>query len=272
MNIVNNFFEGIHVWFVNWLSDMLQSVMIWLNYLNINFWDNTLIVALLKFSAWINGIVFVVAFLLSVFDMAEEAGSFKQINFVVMITNFIKGNIFVLCYTFIAQYIMNIANILNEYLPLNITVNKDIISDRIAIIAQTGGVIPDVLALLGFLVASIGFTVTALKRYGLMFIQILTSAFYIPDIVRGETQKIGDWLRQTIAIAFTYTFQFLLFYLGMMIILTATVFTNILLGVGLWLCIPAVSMLLAKFGISSGSKGMLSSSLMYSGMNLLSKK
>ena len=101
------------------------------------------------------------------------------------------------------------------------------------------------------LIATIYFAVTSLKRFGEMFVHILTSALYIPDILRGDTTKMGDWLRQMLSIVLTYMIIYILFFLGCGFFDS----DNVILSLVCWLTMPSVSKILNKFGWSSGTQG-----------------
>ena len=271
MSIVNNMIKALGDIIQISINHMLVSCMGYLDQITFDFWSNDIIKGFLAFSMWINGVVFVLGFVFSLFDAAEEAGSMKQIDWLAVTINFIKGFLFVDMYSYLAIGIMQIANILTTSLNLRISINGGSkFLDTIKDIGSTqffNGIMP-----LCVIIAIIFFIVISIKRFGTMLIQIFSSAFYIVDIVRGETIKLGDWLRQTIAIAFTYTFQYILFYIGFILIMGNNGIVDTLIAFGLWMSMGGVSQVLAKYGYSSGIKGGSTfSSLANQGLSLLTK-
>ncbi|WMJ22691.1 DUF6045 family protein [Paludicola sp. MB14-C6] len=258
MSIISKIFEFIFEGIYNGINDIFTICMKFFNEITFDFWDNYIIKGFLAFSMWVNGVVFVLAFVFSLFDAAEEAGSMKQIDWVAVSLNFIKGLLFVSMYSYLSIGIMQIANLLTTY--LNLKKDTDLVK-VVSNIATNPAANPALTLFINMIltmcvtVALIYFMIISLKRYGTMLIQIFSSAFYVPDIVRGETTKLGDWLRQTIAIAFTYTFQYILFYIGFIIISDSKGIVDVLLGFGLWLSMGGVSQVLSKYGYSSGIKG-----------------
>lgn len=101
------------------------------------------------------------------------------------------------------------------------------------------------------LFAVLVFAVSSIKRSGEMFVHIFTSALYVGDIMRGDTSKMGDWLRQMLSITLTYLFIYILFFLGCGFFNA----DNIIFCLACWLTMPAVSKILNKYGWSSGSQG-----------------
>ena len=50
------------------------------------------------------------------------------------------------------------------------------------------------------LIALVSFFCISLFSVGAMFLQALTVFLYVPDIVRGRTTSMGDWIRQTLSV------------------------------------------------------------------------
>ncbi|MEG1640872.1 MAG: DUF6045 family protein, partial [Ruthenibacterium sp.] len=109
--------------------------------------------------------------------------------------------------------------------------------------------------LITILIAIAGFTCVSMMRFGAMLIQAFTPFLYVADMMRGHMSSMGDWLRQTIAIALTFFLQHILFFQGTVCFSTGSP----LVGGMLWLTMFFVSKYLTKFGISSGVTGALSS-------------
>lgn len=103
-------------------------------------------------------------------------------------------------------------------------------------------------------IACIYFLYQALKCFGAMFVQIMTAFLYIPGILRGDTTAMGSWMRQTVAIALSFFFKYLCFYLALVYLVQG----NIYLTITFWTVMAASDKILDKFGWSFGTGGNLS--------------
>lgn len=111
---------------------------------------------------------------------------------------------------------------------------------------------------LGTLIAIIavgGFAAITMMRFGAILIQAATAFLYVPDIVRGHTTSMGNWIRQTVAILLTFFLQYILFYQGLVCCFEAQLIPALML----WLAMFYVSKYLDKYGMSSGITGAISS-------------
>lgn len=232
------------------------------------FWDQPLIKAFIDFSKWTNMVVFVVAVIFMLFDMAEEFASGKDVDYSVVFMNTVKALIFVQFNALFAQMSMAISDILTTNMSFKlptdtstmyVTINSNFAND----------IVFDVLMLLVVLIGVLVFFVMSVMRYGSMFVLILSSSMYISDILRGDTTSMGSWLRQMVAIAGTYTFQYITFYCGLYFLLDG----NIVMCCMLWGGMFSASKILQKFGYSTGTRGVFSSagSLASKGISLFSK-
>lgn len=97
----------------------------------------------------------------------------------------------------------------------------------------------------------------SLFSVGAMFLQALTVFLYVPDIVRGRTTSMGDWIRQTLSILVTYMFRNVLFFIGF----TSAINLDIIAMSCAWITMIGAAKLLQKFGMSSGFGGAVSSTV-----------
>lgn len=253
--LVNDFLISLF----DWISTQIIALAAWLieiiNNNILSFFENDTILQLLNFSTWINLFVFGVSFIVVIVDIAEEIISEKPVYFGVVFTNAIKAFTFAVFARWIAVWSMDLANEITSAFGLSISADSfslhaDNISSTIPGLATDAVSVP-ILLLLAVIIAVIVFAVMSLKRFGTMLIHIFTSMLYIPDILRGDTTKMGDWLRQMISIVLTYTFIYLLFFLGCEFFYAE----DIVIALACWLGMPVVSRVLNKFGWSSGSSG-----------------
>lgn len=254
---------------LDWINTILVHLAVFvINFLNnyvISFFDIKAVVLFLNFGTWINVLVFAVYLIVVIVDIAEEKMSDKPVNYGVVFTNALKAFSFALLARLIGEWSMELSNTITSIFGLQLQPDTTALSIN-RIITKIGTYelpipmpVPDIhiadffniIFWLVILIATIYFAVTSLKRFGEMFVHILTSALYIPDILRGDTTKMGDWLRQMLSIVLTYMIIYILFFLGYGFFDA----DNVILSLVCWLTMPSVSKILNKFGWSSGTQG-----------------
>lgn len=166
------------------------------------YWDEQIVIAILAFLQWLSYFIFSCSMLVLIADIAEEnsslrSGQFKTIEWPTIFINVLKAIAFI--------EIAPIAGRLSLELGGRLLWRMDVsgMLQGAVDISRIGW------AMLAMTIAVIIFVLLGSIKFGQMLIQVLTVPFYIPDIVRGNTKAIGDWLHQTLAIACTYLFQYL---------------------------------------------------------------
>lgn len=256
VNIAAEFFTA----FMDWLNVQIMGCAVFLiDFMNkyvLSFFEINTIVQFLNFSTWVNTLVFAVCFVVVAVDIAEEKVSGKPVYFGVAFTNIAKAFSFALLARWLAVWSMEIANTITTYFGLTLSADSFATSVRNLLESIIDPSI-DAADLLSFIfmfiviMASLVFCFNSLKRFGEMFIHIFTSVLYIPDIMRGDTTKMGEWLRQMTSIVLTYVFIYIMFFLGCGFFNA----DNILMCLACWVTMPAVSKILNRYGWSSGSQG-----------------
>ena len=254
---------------LDFLNTIVISLAVFIiNFVNnyvISFFDVKAVVLFMNFSTWINVLVFAVYFAVVIVDIAEEKMSDKPVYIGIVITNAIKAFSFALLARWIGEWSMEIGSTITSIFGLELQPDKTALSIS-KTLTKIGSFelpvplpVPDfqitdllnIIFWLVVLIATIYFAVTSLKRFGEMFVHILTSALYVPDTMRGDTTKMGDWLRQMVSIVLNYLIIYVLFFLGCGFINA----DNIVLSLIFWIAMPSVSKILNKFGWSSGTQG-----------------
>lgn len=264
------FFDSFLDWFNTQAIGIAAFIISFVNNYILSFFEISAVNQFMNFSTWINGIVFAVSFIVVAADIAEEKVSDKPIMYSVVFTNVGKALLFSVFARYLGQWSMELANAITSFFGINLQADK--MSSSISeIILQIGTGVFEIQSAVPFLnlvflivliVALVYFAVTSLRRFGEMFVHILTSALYIPDIMRGDTTKMGDWLRQMISIVLNYVIIYILFFLGCVFFDA----DNVLVCLSFWLTMPVVSKLLNKFGWSSGTQGQFGTMAMQTGM------
>ncbi|WRS29022.1 conjugal transfer protein TrbL family protein (plasmid) [Oscillospiraceae bacterium MB08-C2-2] len=216
-----------------------------------DFWNNPIINLLIEFSGWMNMIVMVVSLLFLLFDIMEESTG-RGVEWGMVFLNLVKAMVFV----FTNRWVAVLAMQLGELIASSISFRGDVtgITTNLEKLNQLAGSASNmILMILVVCIVAVIFLFVALRRFGAMLLQIFTSSFYITDIIRGDTSKLGEWIRQTLAIACTYVFQYMFFYLGLIFVSNG----EPMLGIACWISITQVDKVLQKFGFSTGAQGML---------------
>ena len=261
-------------WLYNWVFDgianLMDTILEFTNGATNIFWEVDAVSVILDFSAWVNVVVLVISLFFLMMDVVEQSG---RVNWSILFSNLCKGMAFVLFNRYIGQATLQLAIQCAD--ALNIQVDPPaagIIKSMLGI--ERSGIFV-ILVVLVILVAFIAFFFISLLRNGAMFVQILSSSFYIPSIIRGDTAQLGEWLRQTVTIAATYFLQYLLFYLGLgeldAGIGSVTAMSKVFVITGTcWLTMFMVPRILERFGYTSGAREVFSAagSMASSGLSI----
>lgn len=270
-NIVNGIAGYFFNSFIDWLEEKILALAAFaISFINkyvLSFFDNEIIDAFMDFSTWINYFVFAVALVVAIVDIAEEKASDKPVYWSVVFTNTAKAFAFAGLARWIAILSMEISNDITTYFGISLDVdsfelNAERIVNSILGMESIHRALFSVIFLIVILFAAVFFAVSSLKRFGVMFVHIFTSALYIPDVLRGDTTKMGEWFRQMASIVLTYVFIYILFFLG------ASFFggENLVPCLACWLAMPAVSKVLNRYGWTSGTQGNFGSIAVQAGM------
>lgn len=208
---------------------------------NVNFFHDPIVQGLISFSQWAAYAAMGVSIAFMIVDYGEDLAAGKNIALSEMLMNIFKGFIFYLISPQLGLLSLDIGRQLATSLDLSayLQTNYTLMADMSII-----WVVVSVIALVVFVFMSA-------RQFGMMLIHIVTYALYVPGVVRGDSESIGAWIRQTIAIALTYLCQYVLFYLGLFYMIQG----NIYGGVIGWSSMAAVKTVLNKFGMSSGFAG-----------------
>ena len=237
-------------WITNLIVDSLMKVYTFaLQFTTVPFndyWGDPLIQAAIRFSQWVAFGVMGISILFMIIDYAEDIAAKSSISISEMVMNIIKGFVFCLIAPQMSILAITLGSQLAEMLNLTSMVGS---VSAPPVVDPTA--ITYVLWILVCLIAFVVFLFITARQYGMMLIQIMTYALYVPGVVRGDTQSMGAWMRQTVAITVTYLCQYFLFYLGM-------VFTTLNSPIGTLVCwtgMASAAKVLNKFGLSAGFGG-----------------
>jgi len=232
------------------LIELSNIIMGWISNNTQNYWQHPIIQTIIAFYSGFCMIALVTSVLAMFFDIAEETMASKSVDYGTVFFNFIKAFTFMITAPLICSFSIEIGNIITNAIGFGSGLQFD--GNALQDIIQQVNVIMLLLVAVLLVIATIGFLMMSLVRFAHMIIHLLTAIFYIPDIVRGNTASIGDWVKQMIAIAGTFVIQYLLFAIGI------SVFTNsdILLAMGMWVGMFSVPKILGKYGMSSGIAGL----------------
>lgn len=259
MGLIFSFLEN---WLVNMMFSLAEFVMSLTNNLSNNFWETDIIKAFITFTSWTGILVIVCSIAFLLFDILEERVSNKPILWGMIFSNLFKAFVFVMSVPLLVVGSSKLATMITESFGIKkpeISLFETIMN---GFLTQQVNFIITLIIFVILIIGIISFFIMSLMRFSNMLIHMLGSVFYIADIIRGNTVSIGDWLRQMIAMISTYIIQFIFFSTGLSIIVDngALSFTNgtLFMGLSLWAGMFGVSKILAKFGMSSGTMGILS--------------
>lgn len=236
--------------FTNAIQKFANDMITFVLELTGEFWNEPLITAFLNFVSGVNGCVAVLTLLIVCFDIVEENG---KVNPGMVMMNLFKGSLFAVFARYIGLLTFEVSEIIVTNLSFTaMPTSADDLTKSLTMNAINASALLFAVALIALVIAFVGFAWCCVVRNASLFVLILSSPFYVADIMRGDTTKMGDWLRQVIAVSFTFVFQYILFHVGLFGLTEAK----------LWLCLAGfagmsqVPKLLMKYGNSSGSSGL----------------
>lgn len=234
--------------FMKMFQDLTETVITLVLPLIDSFWDNDILNGFLDFSEMANGVVLVLTLVVLGFDIVEEQ---KGINWVQIVTNLIKGGLFAVFARYIGMSTLLISNLIVK----NIKLEVDVGAIWNLSFSFPGSQLPvTIICSIILIAAFVSFAVVCAMRNASMFVLMMSSMLYIPDIIRGDTAKMGDWIRQVIAVSFTFVFQYILFHIGIGGWIKGDLVTALIGFAGIFIA----PKMLQKFGYSSGVTGIMS--------------
>lgn len=250
---IDTLFETLVDRFHAWLLNLIMDAISWVEGAGAWFFNSMIVQKTLEFTAWLAWGIFGVAFVILLLDIGEELGGYKPgqgMEFTAIFTNFIKAIAFILMGPRLAVIAMQLAANATGQMSVDYTALKTEVPNMFSL--NLGGLLPLIPIII--LIAVIGFFCLTLFSAGGIFIQAATAFLYVPDILRGRTTAMGDWMRQTISILTTFLFRHILFIIGLAGALSGDYITMAVA----WITMFGVAKLLQKFGMSSGFGGMVS--------------
>lgn len=76
------------------------------------------------------------------------------------------------------------------------------------------GTFKGALIIIVIVIATVVFLIEMLKTTSSMLIHLLATPIYVPYIIKGDTQKLSEWISTAVSIAVTYFIQYFVFYMA----------------------------------------------------------
>lgn len=258
-NIANLLFSALIDWINNIMIGIIKVEINIVNSITMDFWDNYYVSLILDFGTWIAWGVFAVSFIVLLCDLAEERSTGQPIDWGMVFSSISKTICFILFARWIAIWSLKFIGVLTDFLGAVLDYGRmksgmsGIYSGVDTLEVYTKSALILVVAIVLCACCWI-FIYQSFKRFGNMFIHVMQAPLYVPDIIRGDTKKIGEWLRQMIAISVTYGFQYMCFYLGATLLMDGQVLT----ALPFWIVFTQIPKILQQFGWSTGTTGKFS--------------
>ena len=250
LSMLPDFLSGIMSWIYSWFTGQLTGLYTWmLSYVTQpfrNFWNDPIIQGAIHFSQWVAYAVMGISVLFMIIDYAEDIAAKSSLSISEMVMNIIKGFVFCLIAPQLSIMAITLGAQLAETLDLT-TLSNGLNSNPNVDFSGARNLLWILVCIIAFVIF---FFITA-RQYGMMLIQIMTYSLYVPGVVRGDTQSMGAWMRQTVAITVTYLCQYFLFYLG----LSYTSSSSLIWATVCWTGMASTAKVLNKFGLSAGFGG-----------------
>ena len=224
-----------------------------------DFWESSIVNAFLDFATFCAFGLFVASIIFLISDIVQETACGKNVSGY----NVFKGFIFGFMFASFSQSLPIYFCQKVLYILSTVTFSNDIDVSWHEMPNTTNnavGIIIYVIMLIVLLIATIVFMGVFLSRQAAMLVHIMSAMFYVPEVTRGDTQKIGEWLRQLVALLATTFFQYLFFFGGSSMVLASPILTSTEFYAGLALIFGTFSVpkVLNNFGYSVGNRDVLS--------------
>lgn len=229
------------------LLELMASAMGWVNALGTSFFNSPVVSATYTFTRWLGLTILGAAVIFTFLDIAEDLANVKPgqpIEWYTILLNFIKAIAFVE----IAPVLSREAVIVSVSMIEQFRPNSSI---------DYATALPELLPLIFAVICVIVFFGMSVASVGEVALLGFTVFLYVPDIVRGRTTSLGDWLRQCLAVMVTFLFRSVLFYIGFV----ATINGDLITMAVAWMTMISSARILQKFGMSTGFAGIAQSSL-----------
>lgn len=245
-NIAEKMFDVITGLFTTSLSEgaflAFTEITKLINSTAISFWDEPIITGLFGLSqkTCFIALVFSIPFLLS--DIAQQV---EDIDFKVVMMAVARAYIFSSVSGWGGTMIFKIAMLTTEALGVDIDASS-IVEGKIFGSNSFG-----VLMMIIITIASMMFLCAAIGSCGAMFIHLMASPLYVPFILRGDKQKLDEWIATAVSIGVTYLIQYVSFYVAMFLYVRGNIIACfILISASL-----GAKAALKQFGYSGGGAG-----------------
>lgn len=230
-----------------------------LNTFSSDIWNEPFIVFLMQFISTVGFGVFVYSLLLLLADIAKQSDTacWKTITITLM-----EAIVYCNTIVYIGMLIFSLADAFVLSFNFNIDTNQFSLGDQFF-----GSSMIQMLLITAIMAV---FFVMSYYRIACMIVHLIASVFYIPFIVRGDTEKIFEWLTTTFSIGATYIIQMIAMYTAISFWLEGKLNMAIIFG---FVCF-AVAVALQKFGYTTGAKSGMgaitrSAGAMFQGAKLL---
>lgn len=142
----------------------------------------------------------------------------------------------------------------NTFLANNlITQNTQTLeSDVLITYLEPGGVaIVEIVMLIVVIICFVSFLISVMKRIGYIFALISVIPIYMLSFSKGYSSGFFSWLRMFASCTITFFLQYIIFYLGINILIA----NKFVLAVLFFVSIPVVPLVLAQFGSGTTTMG-----------------
>lgn len=223
------------------------------------FWNASVINSFLDFAQFCALILFGVGAAFLIFDVVQEYGQGKSVAWLNVIKGFVVGFLFAkysqILPVYFCQKVLYILGNFTFSAEADISWRELPSSGKMVV-----GLVIYVIMILVMLIATIVFLCVFLSRQAALLIHIMSAMFYVPEVTKGDTSKLAEWLRQLVALLATTFFQYLFFFGGSAMVLTEPILGSAMFFCGLALMFGSFSVpkVLNSFGYSVGNRDVLS--------------
>lgn len=246
-------------WFMDWLygkiMEFVQTFFSYISGMGVEVFELSWIEAIVKFFGLFGWAMYVIALVISAFDVAiawQNGQNTVKDAMLGALKGLFAVNLFTIVPVELYKFSIEVQNSLGTAMSHLYSAASSSLSSLASSVlsSMTVGVNPfnlfSVIAL-GYAVIKVFFA--NIKRGGIMVINIAVGSLYIFGLTRGHQDGFIDWCKQVVAICITAFLQNSLLFAGLL-----TFGDNMLLGLGIMLAANEVPRIADRFGIDTSAK------------------
>lgn len=250
MWIIEDWIKSLYFGLIDFLFSIISMV-------GQSFWNNAYIQTVLGGLTMIANTVFLLSFIIMLANLAQEVGSTRAIQWMVVIKNFVRG-------LFFANFMVAMVTMFHQITHQLVGSLPFVIDGKHpgSIIEQTlsldGTFIAIQMAAIPVLIGTLAYMYYTIVLYTSLFVHVFGGMLLIPSVVNGDASAIPSWIKGAVTFSLTYYIQCILFHISISMLINFDLTSmDTILALCLFISILIVPKALGKFGHTTGFAGIV---------------